>query len=755
MRRRNKILAFAALAAPILVLSSVYITFPRGRLDPAPLVSLRLEDRNGVLLREVLSDEGGRCRWLEVKDISPFLLKATVAAEDRGFFLHRGIAPLSMLRALVQNVRHGRIVSGASTITQQLVRNLGRGPRSVPVKLKEAWLALRLENTLSKEAILLQYLNRICYGNQAYGAEAAARLYFDKPASDLSLAESALLAVVPRSPAALDPFRRPAAAKARQERLLDEMAGLGIISGQERDRARSEPLLVRSGGEAWRAPHFCDHVLAQLPERIRREAKTVRTTIDLVLQTKVEKQLRGQIRELESRGATNGAVVVIDNETGDVLAWVGSGDYWDDRHDGQVNGVLALRQPGSALKPFTYALALERGMTAATLIEDAALEFETPGGFYRPRNYDGTYHGRVRLRTALACSYNVPAVSVLQSVGPDLLFRRLKSLGFDSLAQSPGYYSVGLTLGNAEVTLLELARSYATLARGGKLRRTRAVLAIFDRSGGPLFEAGLEQPVSIIAPLSAFIITHILSDHDARVPAFGRRSPLNLPFPAAVKTGTTKDCRDNWAIGYTPAVTVGVWVGNFDGRPMHGVSGVTGCGPLFRDIMLLLHGAGPALTFREPPGLSRIKICPVSGELPTDSCPGTVEEIFIEGTEPRRACPSHGPAAAGLKADAAAPSHPAARGPGLRVVFPRDGDVFKLDPILKRDYQTVTVRASCPSATALREVEWWINGRRAARTGTSLSFSWNLRPGSYTIKVTASDGRGRIESRPVKVQVVA
>ncbi len=754
MRRSKKIIALAAVATPALVLASVYLPFPKGRLDPAPVVSLRIEDRNGLLLREVLSDEGGRCRWLGGKDISPFLLKATVAAEDRGFFIHRGIAPLSMLRALVQNTRYGRVVSGASTITQQLVRNLVRGRRSVPVKLKEAWLALRLENTLSKEAILLQYLNRICYGNQAYGAEAAARLYFDKPASDLSPAESALLAVIPRSPAALDPFRRPAEVKARQERLLDDMAGLGLISREERDRARREPLLVRAGPEAWRAPHFCDHVLAALPDRVRREAKTVRTTLDLVLQTKVEKLLRGQIHALESRGASNGAAVVIDNQTGDILAWAGSSDYWDDRHDGQVNGVLALRQPGSTLKPFTYALALERGMTAATLIEDAALEFETPGGFFRPRNFDGTYHGRVRLRTALACSYNIPAVSVLQSVGPDLLYRRLKSLGFDSLDQGPGFYSVGLTLGNGEVTLLELARAYAALARGGRYRGERGVLALLDRTGRSFSESRPERPVSVLASLPVFIITHILSDHDARVPAFGRRSPLNLPFPAAVKTGTSKDFRDNWAVGYTPSFTVGVWVGNFDGSPMHGVSGVAGCGPLFRDIMLLLHAAEPAPVFAEPAGLVRKRICPVSGELPTAACPGTMEEIFIEGTEPHRLCSAHGGASFRVRADAASPSVPAGSVADLRVVFPQDGDIFKLDPVLKRDYQTVTVRAGSPSAAALSEVEWWINGRRAARTGTALSFFWNLRPGSYTIKVTASDGGRRLESRPVKVQVV-
>jgi len=751
MRLRKRILIPAACLSPILLLVSIYIPFPTGRLDPAPLLSVRIEDRNGSLLREVLSDRGGRCRWLERKDISPYLLKATVAAEDRGFFLHRGVSPLAVVRALAQNIRRGRVVSGASTITQQLVRNLGAGRRTLPIKLKEAWLALRLENSISKEAILLQYLNRISYGNQAYGAEAAARLYFDKPACDLSPAEAALLAVIPRSPAAFDPFRHFARAKDAQQRLLDEMAGLGLLTGEERDRARAERLIVRSGSEAWRAPHFCDRIWAGLDEAARCRAKTVRTTLDLVLQSKLEKLLRVQVRSLAPRGVTNGAAIVLDNGTGEILAWVGSSDYWDDRNAGRVNGVVALRQPGSTIKPFTYALALERGLTAATLVEDVDTEFETPGGPFRPRNFDGSFHGRVRLRTALACSYNIPAVSVLETVGPDQLYRRLRALGFEGLTQGPAYYSVGLTLGNGEATLLELARAYMSLARGGWFRPTRECLGAFGREGRPLSEAAEDRSLPVIPAQATAIITDILADGDARIPAFGRHSPLNLPFPAAVKTGTSKDFRDNWAVGYTSAFTVGVWVGNFDGRPMHGVSGVAGCGPLFRDIMLLLHAAGPAPSFPDTPGLVRVEICPASGLLPGAGCPAGMEELFIAGTEPRRRCDAHRPAS--VRAGVDAPD--TAAGPSLRVVFPKDGDIFKLDPVLKRDFQTITLRARAPAPDGLSDVVWWVNGRRTARTGAVLSLSWNLRPGSYTIKVTASDGRRRLESRPVTVRVLA
>ncbi|MBN2205850.1 MAG: penicillin-binding protein 1C [Candidatus Aminicenantes bacterium] len=751
--RAVRILIPAACLSPLLVLASVYLPFPKQRLDPAPLLSLRIEDRNGALLREVLSDRGGRCRWLGRKDISPYLIKATVAAEDRGFFLHRGVSPLSVARALVQNTRSGRVVSGASTITQQLVRNLGSGRRTLPVKVKEAWLAVRLENSVSKDDILVQYLNRIGYGNQAFGAEAAARLYFDKPASDLSPAEAAFLAVIPRSPASYDPFRHFDRVKSAQERLLDDMARLGFLTHEERDRARLERLVVRTGAEAWRAPHFCDRIWAGLDDAARRGTRTVRTSLDLVLQTKVEKLLRGGVRGLASRGVGNGAAIVVDNASGDILAWVGSVDYWDDRRSGQVNGVVAPRLPGSTIKPFTYALALEKGLTAATLLDDEDSEFDTPGGPYRPRNFDGSFHGRVRLRTALACSYNVPAVAVLETVGPDLLYRRLRALGFDGLTQGPGHYSVGLTLGNGEATLLELARAYRTLARSGLFSPTRECLGAYDKDGRALLEWSPDRSRQVFSERAATIVTDILSDNDARIPAFGRGSPLALPFPAAVKTGTSKDFRDNWAVGYTADYTVGVWIGNFDGAPLHGVSGITGCGPVFRDIMLLLHATGAPPAFPEAPGLVRVEICPASGLRPAAGCPARIEEVFIRGTEPVRVCDAHGPGRS--RPDAGGPGAASRAGASLRLVFPKDGDIFKLDPTLRRSYQSITLRAAAPEEETLSDVEWWVNGRRAARSGTALVLTWNLRPGSYTIKVTAGAGHRRLESRPVTVRVLA
>ena len=742
------VLCGAALAA----LGSLYAPLPRRRLDPKPVVSLRVEDRTGVLLREVLSDEGGRCRWIGLADVSPALIRATIAAEDRRFLDHAGVNPYAVIRAFFQNLKTGRVVSGASTITQQVVRNVYRFPRTFPAKLREAWLAVRLEHSLSKDEILAQYLNRISYGNQAFGVEAAARLYFDKPAADLSLAEAACLAVIPRAPSELNPYRNPESVERRRRELLVRMRERGDAPAADVDRALAERLVLKPAGEQFRAPHFCDMVLERIPPEARRGLSVVRTTLDLALQRKVETLLAGHLARLEKRGITNAAAVVLDNATGEILSLAGSRDFFDDRFDGQVNGAVALRQPGSTMKPLTYALALEHGLTPATILEDVPTQFATLEGSFTPENYDEKFHGSIRLRSALASSYNIPAVAVLQAIGSDLLYRRCKDLEFESLRKSADFYGVGLTLGNGEVTLLELVRAYSAFARGGVYRRDVAVRELRRKDGTSIRPDAPAAPRRIFTAPVAYLITHILADRDARAPTFGYNSPLDFPFPVAAKTGTSKDFRDNWTIGYTPRWTVGVWAGNFDGRPMENVSGISGAGPLFRDIMLLL-ASGRSDAFVEPPGLVHRAICPSSGLRPSTRCPSSMDEIFLAGTEPAGVC--------GLAhRKAPAPPHPAALGPSipksvLAVVFPQDGDVFKLDPVLRPDFQTISFQVRIADGAGLTSVEWWIDGRRAGTTGPPFRFSWKLAPGSYTIRARGLAPGVAIDSPAVKVQVLS
>jgi penicillin-binding protein 1C len=750
----RKWLLLVLLALAGLLWLSAYIPFPKSKLRPGSVISLRLEDRKGTLLREVLSDEGGRCRWVRLEDVSPHLLRATLAAEDKQFFFHRGVNPVSVLRALFQNARRGEIVSGASTITQQLVRNLVPGRRNILTKLREAWLSLRLERTVSKGEILTQYINRISYGNQTFGIEAASRLYLDKPSSQLSLAEAAFLAAIPRSPTLLNPYRAFGSVKKSQLDILARMQELGFISRAERERAGAEDLCLLPAAEKFRAPHFCDFVLSQVPPTDRNSLGVIETSLDYGLQRKIEILLKHELDAIKGRGVSNGAVVVIENSSGEILSLIGSRDFFDEAHDGQVNGALALRQPGSTLKAFTYGLALENGLTAASLLDDSPAEFSQVEGNYRPQNYDRRFHGLISLRSALACSYNLPAVAVLQAIGPDLLYRRLHSLGFTSLKRDPGFYGVGLTLGNGEVSLLELVRAYSALARQGLYMPEKSVIRRLRKDGQEVPAPIREAAGRVFSAQVAYIITDILADPDARSPSFGYHNPLSFPFPVAAKTGTSKDFRDNWTVGYTPRYTVGVWVGNFEGEPMHNVSGISGSGPIFRDVMLLLQAREEAVGFPEPEGIVRADVCPLSGLRPKESCPGVVAEVFVEGSEPREPCGyQHGGHESAITA-AGAGGRPAPS--RFEIAFPRDGDIFKLDPILRKEFQRIKLRAAVPGPAGISKVEWWVNGDKVGEAERpSFSLFWNLRPGSYTIKAKTVRNGSTLESPSIRVVVLS
>ncbi|UCE40293.1 MAG: penicillin-binding protein 1C [Candidatus Aminicenantes bacterium] len=742
----KKIVLMTILFVPILFSASLYLPFPKGKLKPAPVVSLSLVDRKNTVLREILSEEGGHCHWVTLEEVSTDLLKATLVAEDRYFYLHPGINPFAIIRALFQNIRRGQVVSGASTISQQVVRNIYRKRRNLFAKMHEIWLAIRMERTISKDNIFTQYLNRIYYGNQAYGIGAASRLYFDKSPADLSLAEGAFLAGLPRSPSTHNPYSHFAQAKKRQEQILYQMFIRGYIPSAKWERAKAESLRLIPAKQNFRAPHFCDFILQKIPMSQKRMLSRIQTSCDYALQEKVEKLVGDHIQSLENKSITNAAVIIMDNATGEILSMVGSKDFFNNRHDGQVNGAVSLRQPGSTLKPFTYGLALERGMTAAELLEDKDYYFLTPDGSYSPRNYDNKFHGKVRLRQALACSYNVPAVTLLDKLGTDLLFQRLKMMDFESLDKSPSHYGVGLTLGNGEVTLLELTRAYSALAREGIYVEDRSILKCFDTQEREIIWDRQEISRRIFSPQIAYLLTDILADKDARVPAFGYLSPLNLPFECAVKTGTSADFRDNWTVGYTPKYTVGVWVGNFDATPMFNISGVTGCGPLFKDIMLLLESKNVEVNFSRAEDVIKVKICPLSGNLATEHCPGIMEDIFIEGSEPQEFCSLHTETESPV-------SIPFNREEEFEIAFPLDNDVFKMDPILRRSFQRIKLKTNIPDETSIDSVEWWVGNQKIGDVPSPFSLYWNMKPGLHRIRAVAFKGKNRLKSSSVTIKV--
>lgn len=617
----------------------VIAPLPADLLDISRIVSTRIVDAEGRLLHEYLSSELERLHWVDLSDVSPDFLRTIVFKEDRRFYNHPGVDPLAILRAAYSNFTEGRVVSGGSTISMQLARNLsGDRPRTLVNKLGEALLALRLERALTKEEILAQYVNRAPFGNLARGIERASQLYFHKPASNLSLAESAFLSVIPRSPTGLNPYRNVEEGISRGHSLLSRMARNNVITSEEMIMATAEPILIREKRSPFRAPHLNQYLAAR--DWGARPSSVV-TTIDLNLQQEAETALEAELSLLKNHQVHNGAVVVMENASGRILAFVGSRDFSDDSIQGQNNGCTALRQPGSTLKPFTYALALDGDMSLSTTVADVEAHFPAADGNYAPRNFNNRFYGPVRVREALANSLNVSAVKVAQKVGSPRILELLRAAGFKSLQEEAEYYGLGLTLGNGEVNLLELVTAYAALARGGMTVEPVFFTSAFNEKGVEMALPGSTEGKRILQPEIAWLIADVLSDENARMAAFGVLSPLNFPYRVAAKTGTSRNFTDNWTVGFTREITVGVWVGNFDATPMGGISGITGAAPVFNRIMTAAMEKRDSTWFETPESLRNIEVCTLSGDLATDACPGTILEYFTEGSKPLETCTFH------------------------------------------------------------------------------------------------------------------
>ncbi|WP_322799235.1 PBP1A family penicillin-binding protein [Thermoflexus sp.] len=674
--------AFGVLtAAGVAGAAALYTSLVRD-LDPSRIEAsarafetTKIYDRTGrILLYEVIDPTWGDRTWVPLDQIPLSLRQATIAIEDRSFYENPGINPRGLLRALWINLRTGgEIVQGGSSITQQLVKNTLIDPqeryqRSYARKIKEILLALEISRRYSKNQILELYLNTNFYGNLAYGVEAAARIYFGKHVWELNLAESAMLAAIPQFPS-LNPIDAPREAKRRQELVLDAMVKEGYITPEEAAAAKAQPLQIRrKPTERFdiRAPHFSIYVRRWLEERfgpdlVNRGGLRVYTTLDWDLQQYAEEAVRRHVEKLksENRNVTNGALVAIRPKTGEILAMVGSVDYWDESIDGRFNvAVDGLRQPGSSFKPFTYATLLSQGVPASHLFWDVPKTFDQGPGMppYAPENYDRKFHGPQRMRLALARSYNIPAVEALQMAGIANVIRLAHRMGITTLDKGLDYYGLALTLGGGEVRLIDMVYAFSVFANHGFMagapvpeERRRPgyreldpvpVLRVETPDGKVLWEYRQPEVQAILDPRVAYLITSILSDNAARWEAFGRGNALELSRPAAVKTGTTNDFRDNWTIGYTPQLAVGVWVGNTDNSPMRNVSGIAGAAPIWHDVMEYAHRNLPVEPFQRPPGLIEKTICAVSGKLPGPYCP-TVRELFIPGTEPQEVCDLH------------------------------------------------------------------------------------------------------------------
>jgi penicillin-binding protein 1C len=546
-----------------------------------------VSDLQRGLLREAPGVDGMRAEWAPLSEVPTAAVDALIESEDHRLAQHLGVDPVGIARALWLDARALRIVSGGSTLAMQLARMSYGIERSWLGKLEQAARGLVLQTRLGPRGVLEAYLNLAPFGRDVRGIAQASRAYFGKPLRDLTRGEAIALACLPRGPRVYDPYRHPGRLLARRARVLSLLQQRGKLSAAARAQIAAESLALVPFERVFRAPHATELARREAVRRGARGASQVVTTLDPSLQHAAQWACARAVRELEHQAATGCAAVAMRVDSGAVVALVGSPDYHG-APAGQVDAALAPRQPGSALKPFVYALAFEQGKHPGSRIEDAPTAFPAQFGSWLPQNYDRKFHGWVTLREALACSYNVPAAKLVAELGTARVLTRLRALGLSTLRGAAEHYGIGLALGVAEVTLLDLVAAYATLARGGEYLEP-TVLERASHRGRALTLHARRRARVFSAEVSA-LVTDVLADNAARRGAFGPASVLELPFPVAVKTGTSSRYRDNWTVGYAGNTVVGVWVGRHDGAALHGVSGVSGAGPAFRHLMLAAEG---------------------------------------------------------------------------------------------------------------------------------------------------------------------
>ncbi len=690
---RTSLWTAAALIAAWLAWRSFAV--PAAAIEPRSS-AVSFTDRSGIPLGVVLSSGSESSLAVPLARVSPMFIRAILAAEDRRFFAHGPVDWLAAARATWQSIRCLCGAGGASTITMQLARERFDLPTGMGGKALQIWDAARIEAGASKDQILNAYVNRVAMGGNVYGVEAASRTYFGIPASDLDLAQAALLAGLPNDPSGLEPRTHWLNARARQRVVLNAMVSAGYITQNEAGIARRETLHVRkAGGELAAAQQLLFRLAPQAP------SSPVHTTIDLPLQRFVQSQARDVVAALAGRNVTQAAALVIDNRSGEVLAYVGSTDYFNDAYLGKNDGVRTLRQPGSTLKPFLYEYALERRtIRPDTILADVPTSYAVPNGeAYSPEDYSSSFAGPVSVRIALANSLNVPAVRVLSAVGVPSFLARLRALGFSDLHRMPDYYGLGLTLGAGEVTLWDLAHAYVTLARGGSAIALRTVI-----------DAREPATVQIGDRANWELVADMLADRYARAKSFGVGSVIDTPFPTVVKTGTSSDYRDTWTVGSTPEYTVAVWTGNFSGAPMRRIAGVTGAGPLWNRIMLHLYEHRDPPRFPAPPG----------GNLAKRAPPVVIASAAYDEWRARQG-DTFG---------------------ALRVLFPNEGAVFEdrlgaSDP--RRAQQQIEFRISRPRNS---RAVWELNGSRIA-AGEGGAYFWPVRTGDWVLTVRS---RGAVTS---------
>lgn len=710
-RRALTAAAAAALAVAAITLHALR-TYPREGLARYP-GSVRILSCDGQPLRVQPGAEGVLCLPVPLDQTGEWTARALVAAEDKRFFRHHGVDPVALARAAVLDVVCRRVVSGASTLSTQVIRLVRPRRRTLATKAIEALQALRMERLLTKSAILEQYLNRAPFGANLVGVEAASRRYFGKAARDLSLGESALLAGLPQSPTRLRPDLHPAEALRRRDYVLRRMQRLGQITPAQRRAAQRPPELVARPRLPFEAPHFCDLVLA----RGGREGGEIRSTLDPRLQSITDGALARRALDWRRAGIGGGAVVVIDVRTGAVRALSGSPDFFDGGRAGQVNGATARRSPGSALKPFVYAMAFDQGLaTPGTVLRDEPRRYRD----YDPRNFDGDFQGRVTVRRALVESLNIPALALTEAVGTERFLSRLRALGLTTLQRSPDYYGVSLALGTAEVRLLELADAYACLARLGDYVPCRIA------ESAPRADA-----VRLFSAEAAYLVADVLGGEERALAVIGHEADARLPR-VALKTGTSTGCRDAWSVAYNPEYVVGVWAGNPDGAPAPALKGIEIAAPLAYEVFRQLYPEGDAPWFARPAGIGARAVCAETGRVPDADCDCTVEDLYIRSVSDSALC-------ACKRAESVNPTalaEPRRRGPRIR--RPCDQAQYRLCSFAPG---TQAIPLEAGGGAPAEPLYWFVDGAPLATATAGAQLLWTLERGRHVI--ACSDALGR------------
>lgn len=767
--------------------------------------TIKIWDRNNTLLYESAENTGKKIP-VSYDRLPEHLIQAALASEDSTFWTNPGVDFRAMLRSLWLNLQYGSIVTGASTITQQLARTSIISPNQIPKrsvirKLREIIIALRLNTVYPKKDIMTMYFNQMYFGNLAYGIQAAASVYFGKDTSQLSLAESSFLVGLLSSPDRRNPFTNFKEAKEKQEQILALMLKQGFIGKEQAENAKREKLALTKQHTGIKAAHFVHYVREQLEglDIKASEGINIYTTLDYPSFKLSETIASLWVKKLQGQhDLSNAALVLINNNSGEILSMLGGIDYFDSANAGQVNMTTALRQPGSALKPVTYAAGFMQGYTPATLLYDIKRVFKTQKGEgFSPNDYDGRFRGLVLAREALASSLNIPAVEMLDHVGIFNFLKTARQFGFSTFTQ-PERYDLSLTLGGGEVKLLELVNSYATFARGGEFKHTYAINKIISDEGKILYSHKDEPGIPVLGKDSkqiAYLISDILSDPKARIPGFGEKNPLVLSHPAAVKTGTTTDWHDNWTVGYTPSYTVGVWVGNNDNHPMQDITGIVGAAPVWNQFFEEFLKGKPVERFIRPDRIKEAEICSLSGKLDDGICPGKKTEIFVEGTEPKQVSQLHKKIRIDIRnnllAGSACPesfveerifvNYPpevytwavqdnqevipdrysslctGIQGTSgqtfLEITYPKDKTVFESAPLLVNN-QAAVFEANVSGN--IKTVQWFVDNRLLKDVRQfPFSVSWPLQTGKHSIRATGiTSTNEKITSSPVDISVI-